>query len=136
MGCKNPTFANTNLTVSCELPVFIEYLRMCGFESLGLTRAEMTEIAKKELFYPWVSYQAVLATLKNSGFKLNICYFLDENFHQNDDQTIMEYVQTCKTFKDYNFAAQLTIECFKVCINYLNNLELFAGEYGRCSQTA
>lgn len=74
----------------------------------------MVELAKKELFCPWVSYQAVLANLKNNGFKLNVSYFLDENHHIYSDKSAMNYVQTCKTFKDYKFAAQLTLECFKV----------------------
>lgn len=41
MGIKNPNFADTNLTVACEFPVLIEYLRISGFESAGLTRSEM-----------------------------------------------------------------------------------------------
>lgn len=38
MGVQNPKLSDTNLTVSCEFPVLLEYLRMCDFD---LSRTEM-----------------------------------------------------------------------------------------------
>ncbi|KAI6195961.1 Nuclear receptor domain-containing protein [Aphelenchoides besseyi] len=109
MGKENPQLANI-VTVKSEFPVLIQYLVGSGFEDCDLNQQEIFNLGK-ELFYTWISYTSIIATMKNSGHKLNFSYFIDESFVKATDNEVQHFVHTCPNLLDYNMAARATIDC-------------------------
>ncbi|KAI6238647.1 hypothetical protein M3Y99_00669000 [Aphelenchoides fujianensis] len=109
MGCENRRLANM-VTVAAEFPVLLDFLVASGIEDCGLERRQ-TMLLAKELFYTWISYQSIMATMKNSGHKLNLSYFIDESFVKASDEVVQDFVQTCPGLLDYNLAARATLTC-------------------------
>lgn len=50
-------------------------------------------------------------TLRNSGHKLNLSYFIDESFVKATDETVSSFVLTQSGLLDYDLAARVTMRC-------------------------
>jgi hypothetical protein len=48
----------------------------------------------------------VINTLRNSGHKLNLSYFVDESFVKADEETVKRFVRTQPGLLDYDLAAR------------------------------
>lgn len=53
----------------------------------------------------------VMNTLRNSGHKLNLSYFVDESFVKADEETVRAFVKTQPGILDYDLAARFVMQC-------------------------
>jgi hypothetical protein len=51
----------------------------------------------------------VINTLRNSGHKLNLSYFVDESFVKADEESVKAFVKTQPGLYDYDLAARFVI---------------------------
>ncbi|KAI6238569.1 Nuclear receptor domain-containing protein [Aphelenchoides fujianensis] len=122
VGYKDPHFSHTVIATEAEVHVLFDYMKTSGIQELGLNKVQFMQLGGA-LFYPWVSYQGVMNTLRNSGHKTNIAFATDESHMAIDAAVVARYVRTCEGFLDYDLVAKYTMKCFEESVHTVKLLD-------------
>ncbi|KAI6212417.1 hypothetical protein M3Y94_00021200 [Aphelenchoides besseyi] len=107
LGVENPIARDTMIALMSEASVLKQYICDSGFSALGLTSKEILDFTR-ELFYPWICYQSAMATLRNSGHRRQIAFFVDESNICVNETAIRKYVESYDKFLDFELIVRYT----------------------------
>ncbi|KAI6198492.1 hypothetical protein M3Y96_00524800 [Aphelenchoides besseyi] len=107
LGVENPTVRDTIAAAMSEISVLKQYVCDSGFSALGLSSKEILEFTH-ELFYSWICYQSSMATLRNSGHRRQIAYFVDESNICVNETAVRKYIKSYDKFLDPDLIVRYT----------------------------
>ncbi|KAI6243536.1 Protein CBR-NHR-38 [Aphelenchoides fujianensis] len=99
IGTSQPTIDSTMMASMGELVVLQQYVVDAGFPAIGLSVTEAVQLTR-QLFYAWLHYQSVMATMRNSGHRRNRAYFVDESNLPVETDAIEKYIHSFGRFLD------------------------------------
>jgi len=102
LGKRNPTALDTVRGVQAEFIVMTSSLRQCGIRQMGIDELEMTKLGAC-LFYQWLSFNCITATLRNGGHNINEAFFVDESHLSVELDSVRTYVESFKEIVDPMF---------------------------------
>ncbi|KAI6184777.1 Nuclear receptor subfamily 5 group A member 2-like protein [Aphelenchoides bicaudatus] len=111
MGLENPSFLDTINSVRGEYVVLNKYLKASGFSTLGLN-SEQIESLSRSIFYSWLVFSSVTSTARNSGFRHNKVYFVDENSIKVEGEQLLNYHSSCPNLMDATQCARIALALF------------------------
>lgn len=111
----------------------MDYLRCSFLNQLGLTNDDFVGFVRlvlfkeriqielsKAVFFGWISFQIIIHTIKNSGFKQNTIYCIDESYLTVRDEVVLQFVRTSKDLLCPDTISRFTLEYFKETLEASN----------------
>jgi hypothetical protein len=69
---------------------------------MGIDELELTKLGAC-LFYQWLSFNCIAATMRNGGHNINEAFFVDESHLPSDLEAVVKYVETFKDIVDVRY---------------------------------
>ncbi|KAI6174572.1 Nuclear receptor subfamily 2 group E member 1 [Aphelenchoides bicaudatus] len=93
LGKRHPTALDTVRATQAEFIVMTASLRQCGIRQMGIQEIELTKLGAC-LFYQWISFNCITATMRNGGHNINEAFFVDESHLPVEFDSIKAYIDT------------------------------------------